>query len=186
MQQSERGARRHATSGYSLVEVLVAVAMMGVVLLSIVTLFFAGRRNVYNGKQMSAANAVATRVLEDLSLMSAIDILDNFNVNDNTTLSANSVGGVSYPGSVLRDTKGTVSTATDPAGYLARWQALVNNNDTQFKDGRVVLVITPVQPIDNDQPVYTAQIVRLRGIVEWKEGVRRRSVVFDASKLQRP
>jgi type II secretory pathway pseudopilin PulG len=185
MQRMNKGARRATSGGYSLVEVLVAVAMMGVVLLSIVTLFFAGRRNVYNGKQMSAANAVATRVLEDLSLMSATDIITDFGLTDTTTLASNSVGGVSYAGSVLRDTKGTVNGTTDPSGYLGRWQALVNSQ-SQFKNGRVVLVITPAQPILNTSPVITAQVVRLRGIVEWQEGVRRRSVTFDASKLQRP
>jgi type II secretory pathway pseudopilin PulG len=185
MQQSQSHPRRRATGGYSLVEVLVAVAMMGVVLLSIVTLFFAGRRNVYNGKQMSAANAVATRVLEDLALMSGTDVLTDFNIDDTTTLASNSVNGVSYPGSVLRDTLGTVSASTDPSGYLARWQALVNQQ-AQFKNGRVVLVITPVQPALNTSPVVTAQIVRIRGVVEWQEGVRRRNVTFDASKLQRP
>ena len=115
---------RHSAAGYSLIEVLVATALTGTVILSIMTLFFLARRNVYSGKQMSAANAVATRVLEDISLMTATDVLSNFNVTNSTTRATNTVGGISYPASVLRDTNGTIDATTDTSGYLARWKAL--------------------------------------------------------------
>lgn len=186
--QSEHDSRhgRRAQRGYNLVEVMIATALLGVVILSIVTLFFIGKRNVYSGKQMTAANAVATRVLEDLALMSATDVLSNFNITDSTTLASNTVGGTAYPGSVLRDTRGTIDNNTDPSGYLARWKALVDNTATFAQKGRVVLVIIPSQPVDGDNPVSTAQIVRVRGFVEWREGIRPRSVSFEASKLQRP
>lgn len=177
---------RNAEKGYNLVEVLIATALLGVVILSIVTLFFIGKRNVYSGKQMTAANSVATRVLEDLALMSATDVLTNFNITDGTTLGSNVVAGTTFTGSVLRDTRGTVDTNTDPSGYLTRWRALVDNTATFARRGRVVLVVIPATPVDNTRPVTTAQVVRVRGFVEWFEGVRRRSVSFDASKLQRP
>jgi prepilin-type N-terminal cleavage/methylation domain-containing protein len=175
---------RRSQAGYSLIEVLIAVVITGVVIMSIFTVITLARRNVYSGKQTTAANAVATRVLEDLSLMSATDVLLNFNVVNATTLAANTVGGVSYAGSVLRDTDGAINATTDPSGYLARWRALVPA--TTFQRGRVVLVITPSTPRINAQPVTTAQVVRVRGFVEWSEGIRRRSVSFESSKLQRP
>jgi hypothetical protein len=166
------------------VEVLIAVAITGVVIISIFTVITLARRNIYSGKQMTAANAVATRILEDLSLMSATDVLLNFNVTNSTTLASNTVDSVAYTGSVLRDTNGTISAATDPSGYLARWLTLLPA--TTFQGGRVVLVITPANPINNAQPVSTAQVVRVRGFVQWREGVRRRTVSFESSKLQRP
>ena len=176
--------RRRAEAGYNLVETLVAVAMTGVVILSIMTLFFLGRRNVYSGKQMTAANAVATRVLEDLSLMTAQDVLNAFNVTDATTLSSNTVAGTAYAGSVLRATNGTIDANTDPGGYLARWLTLVPA--TTFANAKVMLVITPANPIAVGSPVSTAQVVRLRGFVQWSEGPRTRTVSFESSKLQRP
>lgn len=176
---------RHGERGYNLVEVLVAVALTGVVVLTIMTLFFMGRRNVYSGKQMSAANAVATRVLEDLTAMSGVDVLANFGITDATTRATNIVAGVSYPNSVLRDTGGTIDGTTDPAGYLARWQTIVSSANT-FQRGRFFLVITPANPSVNGNPVSTAQVIRVRGVVQWDEGVRRRSVTFDDSKLVRP
>lgn len=185
--QQQTKARRH-DSGFNLVETLLAMAILGVILMSVVTLFFIGRRNVYSGKQMSAANAVATRVLEDLSLMSATDVLDSFRL-PTATMTDNTVASVSYPGSILRDTNGTIDAATnDAAGYLSRWHDLVDDT-TELPNGRVVLIVTPQQPTDNSsmaQRISTAQVLRIRGVVEWTEGIRRRTVTFDSSKLQRP
>ena len=180
---SPERARRQA--GYNLVEVLVAMAVLGVILLSIVTLFFIGRRNVHSGKQLTAANAIATRVLEDLALMSATDVVDNFRLAG-STLDENSVGDVDYPDSILRDTNGAISATTnDPSGYLTRWKELIDS-DTELNDGRIVLIVTPLEPRVAGEPIRTAQVLRLRGVIEWREGVRRRNVTFDASKLQRP
>jgi prepilin-type N-terminal cleavage/methylation domain-containing protein len=175
---------RRNQAGFNLIEVLVAVAITGVVILSIMTLFFMGRRNVYSGKQTSKANAVATRVLEDLALMSAADVLSNFNIDDDTSLADRTILGTSFPDSVLRDTSGTVDSTTDPSGYLARWKDLLPTTD--FRGGKLQLVITPANPTDSDNPVSTAQVVRVRGIVYWTEGHRDRTVVFDSSKLYRP
>src|SRR5438067_537133 len=115
--------RNHA--GYSLVEVLIAIAITGVMLLTIVTLFYMGKRNVYAGKQMTLVNSVGTRVLEDLSVMTSEDILTAFKVDDNTSLSgvtlngvpsgtlgSNANGQLSFPNSVGIDT----STCTIASG----------------------------------------------------------------------
>jgi prepilin-type N-terminal cleavage/methylation domain-containing protein len=176
---------RRTERGYNLVEVLVAVALTGVVVLTILTLFFMGRRNVYSGKQLSAANAVTTRVLEDLTSMSGQDVLANFGIDDSTTRSTNVVAGVSYANSILRDTGGTVTSAIDPSGYLTRWQGLVSAASV-FQRGRFILVITPANPTVVGNPVTTAQVIRVRGVMQWDEGVRRRTVTFDDSKLVRP
>jgi prepilin-type N-terminal cleavage/methylation domain-containing protein len=185
--QPQTKARR-GDAGYNLVETLLAMAILGVILMSIVTLFFIGRRNVYSGKQMSAANAIATRVLEDLSLMSATDVIDNFRLAQ-SSMSTNVVSGVSYPNSIMRDSNGTINTATnDASGYLARWHALVDTA-AELPSGRVVLIVTPQQPTNSATTplaISTAQVVRIRGIVEWSEGIRKRNVTFDSSKLQRP
>ena len=176
--------RQRPEKGYSLVEVLIAATITGVVIMSIFTVITLAQRNVKSGKQMTAANAVATRVLEDLSLMSATDVVLNFGLDNATTLSSNTVNGVAYPGSVLRDTDATINATVDPSGYLSRWQGLVGQ--ATFRKGRVLLVITPANPRVNGEPVTTAQVIRVRGFVEWSEGIRRRRISFESSKLQRP
>src|SRR5882757_10282898 len=123
--------------GYSLVEVLIAMAITSVVLLTVVTLFYMGRKNVYSGKQMTVAAASGTQILEDLSTMTAQDLGTNFNIDDNTTLGtvtlqnvvgapsgqvtfANSVGrDTSTACSLLTTTPYTISCSNDPNGYMA-------------------------------------------------------------------
>ena len=67
--------------GFNLVEVLIAMAITAVVILSVATLFVMGRRNVYAGKQMTAAVAVATRITEDLSHMTHAEVYDKFGLS---------------------------------------------------------------------------------------------------------
>src|SRR5438270_7095439 len=117
--------------GYSLVEVLIALAITSIVLLIVVTLFYMGRRNVYSGKQMTYAVSVGTRILEDLSNWVSSDVLTNFNIDDTTALGNVTVNGVTYANSLLRDTSGcTGSTApytcpNDTNGYLATYKDLI-------------------------------------------------------------
>lgn len=174
---------RRAERGYNLIEVLIAMALLGTVIMAISTLFYMGRRNVYSGKQMTKVSAVGTRVLEDLSAMSGDDVLTNFNIDSTTTLASNTVAGVTYPNSVVRKTS-TFATADDPSGYLARWVALLGSSE--MSNGVVTLVITPANPSIVAQPIDSAQTVRVRAVVEWREGRRRRSAVYDASKIRRP
>lgn len=175
--------RRRAERGYNLIEVLIAMALLGTVIMAISTLFYMGRRNVYSGKQMTKVSAVATRVLEDLSAMSGDDVLTNFNITNTTTLASNTVAGVTYPASVVRRTS-SFATADDPSGYLSRWQALLGSSE--MSAGVVTLIITPANPSVVGQPIASAQTVRVRAVVEWREGRRRRNAVYDASKMRRP
>src|SRR5881394_4521082 len=73
-------------SGYSLIEVIFATALLGIVSITIFTLFVMGRRNVYSGKQASQAVAVGTQVLEDLSSLNKRMIYNgSFGIADTAT-----------------------------------------------------------------------------------------------------
>src|SRR5436189_5001412 len=98
--------------GYSLVEVLIAVAITGTVLLTVVTLFYMGRRNVYSGKQLTYAVSVGTRMLEDLSAMSSSDVLTSFNIDDTTTKTTVTVNGIGGTGAGKSDFTNSVGRAT--------------------------------------------------------------------------
>src|SRR5689334_94894 len=117
-------------AGYSLVEVLIAMAITSIVLLTVVTLFYMGKRNVYSGKQQTYAVSVGTRILEDLSQMTASDVQANFALDDSTTLASNTINGVAYAASTIRDTStctGSPTACTDDTnGYLAAWFGLID------------------------------------------------------------
>lgn len=172
--------RRQA--GYSLVEVLVAIAILGTVLMSVITLFYLGRRNVYAGRQQTKITAVGTRVMEDLSNMAASDVLTNFNVGATVTTCA-TINNVAYANCVMRQTS-TIATGTDPGGFLARWKVLLGAatvGNRIFIDPNVTLIITPVA-----SGATTGSYVRVKAILQWREGQRIRYSVYDTSKLQRP
>src|SRR5436190_12566580 len=105
-------AMKRTKSGYSLVEVLIAMAITSIVLLTVVTLFYMGRRNVYSGKQMTYAVSVGTRVMEDLSTMTTDDLLSNFGITDATT--TRSVVLCSYNLLPLGNTTCTMPSTTTP------------------------------------------------------------------------
>ena len=191
--------KRSASRGYSLVEVLIAVAITGVVMLTIVTLFYMGRRNVYSGKQMTYAVSVGTRVMEDLSTMTNQDVLTAFGVDDNTTRETVVVCNnkllplgtttcnhniiTTFTASTERET-GDVSVTTDPGGYLAQWATLVTG--ANLTNGKVGLVITPRNPADNTKNWTTARFTRVRVYVQWEEAKNRTRVAFfDTTKVNR-
>jgi prepilin-type N-terminal cleavage/methylation domain-containing protein len=197
--QSER---RRTQGGYNIIEVLIAIALLGVVMVSIVTLFFMGRQNVYSGKQMTKAISVGTRIEEDLSAMTNDDVLANFGLvitetNGSTTVATTtasaSVAGTTYSNCVVRDTN-NISTTTDPGGYLAKWIALLPAAD--ITSGKISLVFLPrvtTRTVSGTSTTYpetstafdTAPFLRIRIAVEWKEGLRNRSIVLDSAKNKR-
>ena len=190
--------------GYSLIEVLVAIAITSVVLLTVLTLFYMGRRNVYSGKQTTYANSIGTRMLEDLSAMSADDLIAAFVIDDNTPLSTVTLSNVSgasggkidFTNSILRNTD-TISSTTEawtstagPAdGYLTNWKKYLD--PTKLTGATVGIIITPRAPTNlvNGQPcqcpVTTAQFTKVRVYIAWDEAAnRRRYAFFDTTKVR--
>lgn len=155
--------------GYSLVEVIIATAMLGLVMLAIMTLFFMGRRNIYSGQQMSRANAVAVRVLEDLSYMTGDELLDNFEITN-----------ADYVGSC---------TCVDIVNTDAGAPALANVWDTyvaqdQMTRGSVTLRVVPVGGASGSE-FTTANFLRLTVTVRWNEELRSRNVSLTTAKARR-
>ncbi len=192
--------------GYSLVEVLIAMAITSVVLLTVVTLFYMGRKNVYSGKQMTVAAATGTQILEDLSTMTAQDIVTNFNLSDASALGtvtlSNVVGAsngqISFDNSVGRDSSVCSVAATspyaitcpnDPNGYMVKWMRTLipqGNRSSMMTNPLIGFVFTPRSPTDVAKKVTTAQFIRARIYVSWQEGpTRRRYAFFDTTKVNR-
>jgi prepilin-type N-terminal cleavage/methylation domain-containing protein len=191
-----RPTDKHSSAGFNLVEVLIAVAILGVVAISIFTLFVMGRRNIYSGKQTSQAIAVGTQVLEDLTpfnkemIYSGAFGIANTAVGTNFTLPrVSGLAAMSFTNSQIRSTNatilssppGNISTQNTPPGLLTRWAALLG---TKLGPGSsVTVVMTPDQdPTNNPAQFGTAQLLRIRVIVRWNETNRPREAVWDTVK----
>ncbi len=173
----ERGTRQR---GYNLVEVLVAMGLLSTVLISIVTLFFMGRQNVYSGKQLTRATSVATSVTEDLSPLNAARTYEAFSIVAATaTEAAPKIGTTVYEDAIIRTTD---DLTPDADGYLARWAGLIPKE--RLTEGRVTLVFQPRELVDASD-VTTARILRIKVIVQWNESRREREVVLETTKLNR-
>ena len=195
MQGQIQLADRRRQSGYNIVEVLIAMALLGVVTVSIVTLFFMGRRNVYAGKQMTKAISVGTRIEEDMSAMTLDDVLNNFGMTTTavTTTSSATVAGTTYTNCVLRDTN-NISGTTDPNGWMTKWKALLPTTDiTSPKITFVFMPRTVTRTVAGTSTTFPetvpsfpdVPILRMRIVIEWKEGPRARSIVLDNVKNKR-
>lgn len=164
--------------GFNLIEVIIAMAMLGTVLLGILSLFFFGRNNVYSGKQMTHAVSVGTHVLEDLSGLTYSQIEAAFDFAIGTdTLASQTVNGVTYA-SALRRTTDVLSEDADPPNFLDLWKAEL---DTKVAEGAVDLIFTP----DRGD-----RILRIDVIVTWKEpgrisvGGSKRQIIMKTAKLR--
>jgi prepilin-type N-terminal cleavage/methylation domain-containing protein len=182
------------TGGYSLVEVLIALAITSVVLLTVVTLFYMGKRNVYSGKQQSYAVSVGTRILEDLSNLTAADVLDDFTIDDSTALGAVTVQGVTYADSFQRTTAACTVATTPPPAFtctgdktdvylLSGWRSLIG--ESKLQDAVVGVIFTPVDPADTTLKWTTARFIKMRVYVQWNEAQRRRISFFDTTTVNR-
>lgn len=183
---------RSSERGYSLVEVIVATGLLASVLLTIVSLFYMGQRNVYSGKQMTQAVSLATRVSEDLSALGYNDIYSAFGITDATALGTVDVDATAalmddtYINSILRTTN-DITAGTDPSNFLTRWRDEMINN-FRFQDGSVTLIISPrsAEPPAAALTAGTASVMRIRILVRWREATRPRQVVLDSTRTRRP
>jgi prepilin-type N-terminal cleavage/methylation domain-containing protein len=170
---------RRGERGYNLIEVLIATAILGTVIMSIMTLFVLGQKNVYSGKQMTRATSAATHVLEDLNAMTTDDLWAAFAITPTTALTSPTIADVKYTDVIVRKTN---PIANDTGGYLARWAALMG--DEQIKDGSVTLILIPSDLATAGDPT-TARFVRVRVVTQWSEAARKRNVTVDTTKINR-
>ena len=192
--------------GYNLVEVLIAMAILGTILISVVTLFVMGQRNVYSGKQMTVATSLATSVMEDLAQIPVEGTFSAFKMDGTVAPATRTLFGQTYTNALIRSTRpavmasppADVSFENDPdgagpaVGVITRWTNLINGN-ARLLNGTITIVLRPSDPVldsgtstvVNAQGRPAATILKIRAIVSWNEGLRQRTVVLDTAKIRR-
>ena len=180
--------------GYNIVEVMIAMAILGSVMLSIIALFYLGRRNVYSGKQLTYANAVGVQVMEDLSALDMLSLYAAFDIttaNAATTLNATkTVNGITYAKCVYRSTAAAnLASDVTPPGFLTRWNTTLGNGN-RLQDPLLEIIMVPTLPANQLFTTTTParpspSIMKIRVVISWKEGQRTRSITLDTIKTQR-
>ena len=193
--------KKHDQRGYNLIELLVAIAILGVVLLSILSLFVWGRKNVYSGKQMTTAIAVGTRVLEDLQPLTKADIYDGlFDITDASTGATIKFGNPvrEYRNAAIRSTKAwtgytniQTQNADGPLFLTKAWkdqlEETLSDGTTKrarLDDGAVTIIMMPRADTVNPEKFGTASVMQVRVVVSWLENRRHREVILDTVKAQ--
>jgi prepilin-type N-terminal cleavage/methylation domain-containing protein len=183
---------RENERGFNLIEVIVAMGLLGTVLVAIMTLFFWGRQHVYAGRQLTKANALGTRVLEDMSPLTKQDIYNGlFAIDDTAAGTSVTIAGVTYANARIRSTNATLIASppsdiqTQKSGgpdLLGKWTTQLGSN---LQDGSVTLIMQPKIDPANASPNETfggSQLLQLRVLVMWREAKRNRSLEIDSVK----
>src|SRR2546423_12797239 len=161
-------------AGYNLVEIIIALAVFGIVAITIFTLFVMGRRNVYSGKQASQAVAIGTQVIEDLAPLNKKMLYNGaFGIPDTdtgTAITLPRVSGLTAPtftNARIRSTSATIvsgqpdiSTESTPPGLITKWTNLLTGKLT---NPSVTVILIPEQdttvPPNNPVQFGTAQLL---------------------------
>lgn len=170
-------------AGFNLMEVMIAMALLGTVLLSIATLFFMGQSNIYSGKQLTRATAAAVHANEDVTALSPTDLFKDFAIDKTVTKGSNTVAGVTYASSIVRTTdQAGTSVDVNPPQFLTQWKSLLTAD--RVLSGHLSMILLPQQQTDSND-VTTARLIQVRIVAEWQEGPRNRNVVIDTTKWNR-
>jgi prepilin-type N-terminal cleavage/methylation domain-containing protein len=186
--------------GYNLVELLIAIALLGVVMLSILSLFMWGRKNVYSGKQMTTAIAIGTRVMEDLAPLTKEDIYKGvFDVSDTSSGATFKFGNPEreYKNAEIRSTKAFTGytdiqkeNANGPKFLTTAWKNQLEETLTsgdkrpRLDDGAVTVILIPAADTNVPAQFKTGSAMQIRVIVSWLENRRQRQLVLDSVKAQ--
>jgi len=152
---------RRRQSGFSLVEVSLAIGLLGAVLVAISSLFVIGGKRVRQGRERTEALSVATHVMETLNQMSFRGLYTNFSVASNP-------GGAAGPISIDSRTT-TFSAATG-------WQPLI---DEKLEGGYVLVTLTRLNGAD----FRTSEGIRVRTTIFWDDLNRTRNLTLEAVRF---
>jgi len=180
--------RRQAGSsrGFSLAEVLIAVALMAVIILAVFGLVTAGVRRAYGGKKMTQAAAVAQSALDRVNQQKPQDL---FGAVDADT-SAVRTWTKTQPGNA----DAGVSPAAEGGGSPTTVQATRNairtllvNSDLPGSAGRPATLTVTMTPVKNGATPTFANCTVVRIDVDltwWEFGTRSRQVHLSTMQLK--
>ena len=178
-------SRRAPASGFSLAEVLVAVALLSVIMLALFGLVTAGVRQVYGGKKMTEAATITESAMQRANIIKPQDLLGGVNTDTSQSVSWS------------KTTTGNASTAVTPAAETGSttpittrnaWRTLLLNSElpaTPTHPALLTVTMTATPTTPTAKTFGNASMVRIVVEVEWWEwGNRPRRVRLQTLNLR--
>jgi type II secretory pathway pseudopilin PulG len=156
-----RTRRAGTSSGFSLVEVMLALGLLGAVLVAITSLFIVGGRRVREGRERTEALSVATHVMESLDQMSYRGLYTNFST-------------ASDPGAATGPL--VIGSGSNTVALSLGWQALI---DQKLKNGRAEVRMTRI----GGSNFRTATGIRVQTTVYWDDLNRSRNLTIETNRF---
>lgn len=144
---------RRSESGFSLIEVIVALGLLAGVLISIAGLFVMGGKQVKSGRTSTEALSVARAILEEMDGWGFRQTYQLYGI-DGTT-----------------NTNATVDTRTN--SYCAKWQSTL---DEKLFNSHATINIQSLGPSSPAPMLASTKAIRVLVTVYWNEGGRARQV----------
>jgi prepilin-type N-terminal cleavage/methylation domain-containing protein len=175
-------ARRARTRGFSLAEVLVAVALLSVIMLALFGLVTAGVRQVYGGKKMTEASTITESAMQRANIIKPQDLLDGVNTDTSKSVSWS------------KTTTGNASTAVTPAAETGTttpvttrnaWRDLLLNSELPATPAHPAVLTVTMTATPSGKNFGNASMVRIVVQVDWWEwGNRPRHVLLQTLNLR--
>lgn len=183
---------REGSRGFSLAEVLVAVALLSVILLALFGLVTAAVRRAYGGKKMTEATILAQSVMERANIAQPQDLLGAASTDTTKTQTWTKVANNHLDTAI---TEAIESGSTTPVTERNAWRALLRDTDipaTAAFPAKLTVTMTAVP--DGTTPAAAptaartfanASAVRIVVDVSWSEwGNRPRTVRLQAFNVR--
>ncbi|HEU5179345.1 MAG TPA: hypothetical protein VFW45_01015 [Candidatus Polarisedimenticolia bacterium] len=151
--QPSGGAPRKRESGFSLIEVTLALGLLATVLISIATLFILGGKQVHQGKSTTSATALTHTIMERIDQLPYTDIY-------------------TYFGGTAATTSMTVNTTTT-GNNANQWQSEITSRLGPGAFGTIL-----VTPLGSASPLNmgSGSALQVRVSIVWRELGRFRTV----------
>lgn len=192
---SSRRSRKNGENGFSLVEVLLASAMLATVLLAIAGLFIYGGERIKSGKLLSKATAYGMDIMEDFRQMpfeTTFRVL-NANCGNQDPCTGNVTATWNTKMAIPSWSAENSPSATEFQKILDQWKADFHDTfgvkATQIASGDMTVKVdgfknVPVSTQDGDTCFCAARFLRVRITVTWFEARNhKRKVTFETLKF---
>ena len=177
---------RRPRNGFSLIEVLVAVALLAVILLALFSLVSIGVQRAYSGKKMTQASIVAQAAMERANVYEAHTLLGGTTAGSEVTQTWTKTGTADAD-----VTPAAVNGTSAEAIERDAWRKILKDADLPAEPGKpatlkVTVTATPTAPPATTAATFgNAALERVVVELKWYEwGTRERTVRLQSLNLR--